>query len=214
MNRRTKFFLFLMTVHGSLLVTSTVAGSKLFALPLGLTASATVISYMLTFVVLDTVAELYGAALPRLVINLGLFGMALSALYFKLAIALPPAPTWHHQHAFETVFTASWRIWFAGWFSYLISQHFDVWGFLKLREVTHGRAPLTIRALAGMLIGQLFDTVVFLTFAFYGEFALLPAIIGQYLIKIMVASFGAPLVPIFVALGRHYLRGEADQLLP
>lgn len=70
-----------MTLHGSLLITSTVAGSKLFALPFGLSASATVVSYMLTFVVLDAIAELYGDKLPRLVINLGLVGMALSALY-------------------------------------------------------------------------------------------------------------------------------------
>jgi uncharacterized PurR-regulated membrane protein YhhQ (DUF165 family) len=79
--RRIKFFLLLMTLHGSLLITSTVAGSKLFALPFGLSASATVISYMFTFVVLDAIAELYGAKFSRLVINLGLIGMALSALY-------------------------------------------------------------------------------------------------------------------------------------
>lgn len=64
-----------------------------------------------------------------------------------------------------------------------------------------------------MLIGQLFDTVIFLTIAFYGEFPLFPAIIGQYLIKILVALLGAPLVSIFVALGRNYLRGKADQPL-
>ena len=64
MGSRTKLFLLLMTLHGSLLITSTVAGSKLFALPFGLSASATVVSYMLTFVVLDTIAELYGDKLP------------------------------------------------------------------------------------------------------------------------------------------------------
>ena len=113
MGRRIKFLLFLMTLHGSLLITSTVAGSKLFALPFGLTASATVVSYMLTFVVLDVIAELYGAEFSRLVINLGLIGMALSALYFKLTITLPPAAGWPDQAAFATVFGASWRIWLA-----------------------------------------------------------------------------------------------------
>ena len=121
--RRIKFFLFLMTLHGSLLITSTVAGSKLFALPFGLSASATVISYMLTFVVLDAIAELYGAKFSRLVINLGLIGMALSALYFKLTIALPPAGVWPYQQAFETVLGSSWRIWLAGWLAYLASQY-------------------------------------------------------------------------------------------
>ena len=139
MERRTKLFLFLMTLHGSLLITSTVAGSKLFALPFGLSASATVISYMLTFVVLDTIAELNGAKLPRLVIKLGLVGMALSALYFKLTIALPPTDVWPHQAAFETVLSSSWRIWLAGWLAYLASQYLDLWGFLKMRDLTRGK---------------------------------------------------------------------------
>jgi uncharacterized integral membrane protein (TIGR00697 family) len=143
--RRIKFFLFLMTLHGSLLITSTVAGSKLFALPFGLSASATVISYMLTFVVLDAIAELYGAKFSRLVINLGLIGMALSALYFKLTIALPPAGVWPYQQAFETVLGSSWRIWLAGWLAYLASQYLDLWGFLKMRDLTQGRAPLADR---------------------------------------------------------------------
>lgn len=181
-----------MTLHGSLLITSTVAGSKLFALPFGLSASATVVSYMLTFVVLDAIAELYGDKLPRLVINLGLVGMALSALYFKLTIALPPAAAWPHQAAFEIVLSSSWRIWLAGWLAYFASQYLDLWGFLKMRDLTRGKAPLVVRAFVGMLVGQLFDTVVFMTIAFYGSFPLGPAILGQYLVKVAVASPGGP----------------------
>lgn len=211
--RRIKFLLFLMTLHGSLLITSTVAGSKLFALPFGLSASATVISYMLTFVVLDVIAELYGAKFSRLVINLGLIGMALSALYFKLTIALPPAAGWPHQAAFATVFGSSWRIWLAGWLAYLVSQYLDLWGFLKMRDVTHGKAPLTIRAFVGMLVGQLFDTVVFVTVAFYGSFPLVPALVGQYVVKVAVASFGAPLVWLAVFLGKRWLSRAAGSPL-
>jgi uncharacterized integral membrane protein (TIGR00697 family) len=205
MNRRTNFFLFLMTLHGSLLITSTVAGSKLFALPFGLSASATVISYMLTFVVLDTIAELYGDKPPRLVINLGLVGMALSALYFKLTIALPPAAAWPHQAAFETMLSSSWRIWLAGWLAYLASQYLDLWGFLKMRDLTRGKAPLAVRAFVGMLVGQLFDTVIFISIAFYGSFPLGPAMVGQYLVKVTVASLGAPLVSLAVFSANRFV---------
>lgn len=203
MGRRIKFLLFLMTLHGSLLITSTVAGSKLFALPFGLSASATVISYMLTFVVLDVIAEIYGAEFSRLVINLGLIGMALSALYFKLTIA--PAAGWPDQVAFATVFGASWRIWLAGWLAYLASQYLDLWSFLKIRDATRGKAPITIRALVGMLVGQLFDTVVFVTVAFYGSFPLGSTLVGQYVVKVAVAFVGALLVWLAVDLGKRWI---------
>lgn len=202
METRKKYFLVLMTLHGSLLVTSTVAGSKVFSLPYGFSASATVISYMLTFVVIDTIAELYGRTYSRLVINLGLFGMAVSAAYFQVAILLPPADVWPHQHAFQTVLDSSWRIWLAGWVAYLVSQHLDVWSFLKLGEVGLGRIPLALRAWIGMLVGQFFDTFIFISIAFFGEFPLGPALIGQYVVKVMVATAGAPLVPLAVSLGR------------
>lgn len=213
MERRTRLILVLLTLHGSLLVTSTVAGSKLFALPFGLSASATVVSYMLTFVVLDTIAELYGAALSRLVINLGMLGMAISALYFNLTIALPPAAAWTQQAAFEAVLGSSWRIWLAGWFAYLVSQYFDLWGFLKMRDLTGGKAPLALRAFVGMLVGQLFDTAVFIAIAFYGAFPLVPALLGQYLVKVAFASLGAPLVWLAVGLARRFI-GESSPRTP
>jgi queuosine precursor transporter len=99
MDKRTQYFIVLMTLHSSLLVTSTIAGSKFFALPLGFSASATVLSYMFTSIILDSIAELYGRQYSRFVINLGLVAMALSTVYFQFAIWLPPAGFWKEQKA-------------------------------------------------------------------------------------------------------------------
>ena len=203
---RLKYFLLLMALHGSLLVTSTVAGAKVFALPFGFTASATVLSYMCTFIVLDTIAELYGRQFSRLVINLGLVGMAVSALYFELAIWLPPADGWSHQAAFEMVLNSAWRIWLGGWAAYILSQNLDLWSFLKLKDMVWiGRGSLAFRAWLSMLIGQLLDTLVFMTIAFYGVFPLGSAIVGQYLVKVIFATIAAPLVSIGVWIGRDWI---------
>lgn len=203
MPRRTQYFLLLLALHGSLLVTSTVAGSKVFALPFGYSASATVFSYMLTFVMLDSIAELYGRAYSRMVINLGLIGMAISALYFELTIVLPSASFWQHQEAFETVLNSSVRVWLGGAVAYLLSQYLDLWSFLALRFLGRGKFALTLRAWLGMLAGQLIDTVIFITIAFYGTVPLISAIIGQYSIKVIFAFFAAPLVSLAVIVGRR-----------
>lgn len=78
-----------------------------------------------------------------------------------------------------------------------------------MRDVTQGRAPLALRAFVGMLVGQFFDTTVFVTVAFYGSFPLGPALVGQYLVKVAVASLGAPLVWLAVVLGKRWV-GRAD----
>jgi uncharacterized integral membrane protein (TIGR00697 family) len=137
--------------------------------------------------------------------------MALSALYFKLTIALPPAAGWPDQAAFATVFGASGRIWLAGWLAYLASQYLDLWSFLKIRDATRGKAPITIRVLVGMLVGQLFDTVVFVTVAFYGSFPLGSTLVGQYVVKVAVAFVGALLVWLAVDLGKRWI-GRPESL--
>ena len=198
------YFLLLMALHGSLLITSTAAGSKLFALPFGLSASATVLSYMCTFVILDTIAELYGRRYSRLVINLGLLGMAVSVAYFKLAIALPPAEFWRHQSAIESILGSSWRIWLGGWIAYILSQHLDLWSFLALKDRSFiAGNSIAFRAWVSILIGQLIDTVIFMVIAFYGEFSLGPAIVGQYLVKLIFVTLAAPLVPFGVWIGKR-----------
>jgi len=208
MERRTQYFLVLMTLHSSLLVTSTIAGSKLFALPFGLSASATVLSYMLTFVILDTIAELYGRQYSRFVINLGLVAMALSAVYFEFAIWLPAADFWKEQKALETIIGSSWRIWLGGWTAYMVSQYTDLWSFLRLKELPLGRS-LAFRAWVSMILGQLIDTVIFLTIAFYGTEPVGAIIVGQYLIKLVIATLATPFVSLGVGLGRSYF--ERDQ---
>jgi uncharacterized integral membrane protein (TIGR00697 family) len=210
MDIRQKYFLCLMTLHSSLLVTSTTAGSKVFALPFGLAASATVLSYMLTFVILDSIAELYGRIYSRFVINLGLLGMAISAAYFQFAIMLPPAEFWKEQRALEAILGSSWRIWLGGWTAYVLSQYLDLWGFLKLKDMARGRGSLVFRAWASMLIGQLIDTSIFITVAFYGTDPVGSIIIGQYLTKVVIATCASPLVWVAVVFGRK-LMGEAKR---
>jgi uncharacterized integral membrane protein (TIGR00697 family) len=177
-------------------------------LPFGLTASATVFSYMFTFVILDTIAELYGRAYSKFVINLGLLGMAISAIYFEFTIFLPAADFWNEQRALEAILGSSWRIWLAGWTAYLLSQYLDLWTFLKLRDIPLGRKSIALRAWAAMLVGQLFDTTIFVMLAFYGTDPVGSIILGQFLVKAIIAGLTSPFVSVAVLFGRKLL-GDA-----
>ncbi|HXY99106.1 MAG TPA: queuosine precursor transporter [Stellaceae bacterium] len=201
-DKNLRVFVVLLTIHTSLVIASNAAGSKLIALPLGLAASATVISYMLSFVLLGSIAELFGRALARLVVNVGLAAVALSVTFFELAIRLPAAAFWMHQPEFEQVLGSTPRLLAGGWTAYLVGQHLDVWGFFRLKRTRLGGEFLWLRSWGGTLLGQLIDTVIFITIAFAGTAPLLPAIAGQYLVKLVVASLTAPLIYVAVGWGR------------
>jgi uncharacterized integral membrane protein (TIGR00697 family) len=205
MTRGLALLVCLSSLHTGLLITSMVAGGKLVALPFHLSASATVLSYTLTFVILDTLAELYGPAVSKFVITMGLVSMIFAALYMAAAALLKPPPGVAGQDAFAVVLSASWRIWFAGWFAYIISQRLDVWSFLFLRRAGLIGSSIMARAWVSLTLGQLVDTALFVTIAFVGTTALVPVILGQYAVKILIATVTIPLVSVAVATGRRFL---------
>jgi uncharacterized integral membrane protein (TIGR00697 family) len=210
-SRRLALLICLASLHTALLVTSMVAGAKLVALPFHLSASATVLSYTLTFVILDTLAELYGPSVSRFVITMGLVSMVFAAAYMETAALLRSPPGAANEEAFRIVLTASWRIWFAGWIAYVISQRLDVWSFLLLKRVGGIGASVAARAWFSLIFGQMIDTALFVTIAFAGTTALLPVIAGQYAVKIVIATVTIPLVSIAVALGRRFVRDGAEK---
>ena len=58
----------------------------MIAVPGGLAASATVFSYMATFVILDTISELFGKRYSAITINVGLTALVVSVLFFQLSV--------------------------------------------------------------------------------------------------------------------------------
>jgi uncharacterized integral membrane protein (TIGR00697 family) len=205
---RTRAFVYLMTIHSAVLVASNAGGSKIIALPGGLAASATAMSYIMSFVILDSIAEIFGRAYSRTVINVGLLARLVSVVFFELSIALPPSPVWHNQEAYEQVLGSSPRILVGGWSAYLLSQYIDLYSFLSLKGTRLGGRFLWLRAWGAMAVSQIVDTVIFVTIAFYGVVPLLSTMVGQYLIKMVFASVATPIVYLFVGLGRTML-GEA-----
>jgi queuosine precursor transporter len=204
-SRRLALLICLASLHTALLVTSMVAGAKLVALPFHLSASATVLSYTLTFVILDTLAEIYGPSASKFVITMGLVSMVLAAAYMETAAVLPGPPGAGNQDAFRIVLSSSWRIWLAGWIAYVISQRLDVWTFLLLKRVGLIGSSIMARAWISLTVGQTVDTALFVTIAFAGTTALLPVIGGQYAVKILISTVTIPLVSIAVALGRRFV---------
>lgn len=208
--RTFRAYVLLLTLHTALLVASNAAGAKMIAVPGGLAASATVGSYMGTFIILTIIADKFGRQYSKLAINVGLIALAISVAFFQLAIITPAAEFWKNQGAFEAVLGASARILAGGWLAYFVAQHLDVWGFFKIKTTEFGKRALWLRALGAMAIGQAIDTVIFMTVAFYGEFPILPAILGQYALKVVIAIIAIPIVYVGVHLVDRYI-GEPSE---
>ncbi len=168
---------------------------------------AAVLIYAATFLMTDVITEIWGKREAQLAIIGGFLANIFLVLGVYLTIKWPGARFWQAQQALESILGLTPRIVFASMVAYLISQTHDVLAFHFWKRKTRGR-HLWLRNNLSTAVSQLIDTGIFITIAFYGILPLVPLIIGQYLIKLIIALCDTP----FCYLGVKILVGKKIQI--
>ncbi len=191
--------LILLTVFITSLCTSVLIGGKIVGF-LGLTFSATAITYALTFPMTDTIAEVWGRKKATQIVLVGLIATVLTFIFTQIAIYLPSASFWMGQESFMATFGLVPRIVIGGIIAYTISQYHDIAAFHYWKKWTKGK-HLWWRNNASTWVSQLIDTIIFITIAFAGVVpvgGLLTMVFGQYLVKMVIAVVDTPVVYLLV----------------
>ena len=123
--------------------------------------------FPLTYIVGDVLSEVYGLRAARKAILIGFAMAVLAAVTFWVVQLSPAADGWGNQEAFEAVLGFVPRIVLASICGYLVGQLLNAYVLVKIKERTREKA-LWLRLIGSTLIGELADTVVFCTIAFYG----------------------------------------------
>lgn len=123
--------------------------------------------FPLVYIAGDILSEVYGFKAARKAILIGFAMSILAALTFWLVQISPPAEAWGNQEAFESVLGFLPRIVLASVAGYLVGQLLNAWVLVKIKERTQEKA-LWLRLLGSTAVGELADTIVFCTIAFYG----------------------------------------------
>lgn len=123
--------------------------------------------FPLTYILGDVLAEVYGFKAARRAIVLGFCVSILASVSFLLVQHAPPAADWGHQAAFEAVLGFVPRIVAASLAGYLAGQMLNAYVLVAIKRLTHERS-MWARLIGSTLAGELVDTLVFCTIAFYG----------------------------------------------
>ena len=196
----TAFIILACIFSGSMAISACI-GSKLVNV-FGLTASATVLAYSITFLMTDVISEIWGKRRANIIVVAGFLTIVIGYLLIKLAIVWPAASFWEDQAAFERLFGVSLRIIVGGLLAYLASQFHDVWAFHFWKKKTKGK-HLWLRNNLSTLVSQFIDTTIFATVAFYGITPLFPLILGHYTVKVVIAVLDTPFAYLLVWLLRR-----------
>src|SRR5580704_2865986 len=175
--RRYKFLDLLTIAFIVVLLVSNLVGPKIcqfgpFDLPVlrslgAIRVSAAQLLFPITYICGDVFTEVYGYAASRRAIWMGFFAMGLLAVMGQIAVVLPPAPGWHDQQAFATVFGLVPRFAIASLVAYWAGEFTNSYTLAKLKLITDGRFLWT-RTIGSTIIGQFVDTALLVLIAFWG----------------------------------------------
>ena len=145
---------------------------------------AGVLFFPISYVFGDVLTEVYGYAKARKVIWAGFAALLFASIMAAVVVALPPAPFWKNQGAYEVAFGNTWRIVAASMIAYFCGEFVNSYVLAKMKIASEGRA-LGQRTIGSTICGEAVDSAIFYPLAFYGT-GIIP---NEVLPQVMVAQF-------------------------
>ncbi len=187
------------------LLTANTIASKLITVG-GIVFTAGVVIFPLSYVLGDVLTEVWGYGAARRVIWLGFACNAVMVAAIWVGGEIPAASFWKGQAAYDEILGHTPRILVASFVAYLVGEFANAFVLAKLKIATRGRW-LWMRTIGSTLVGQAFDTVVFVTLAFAGTVpggVLTGIIVAQWVVKVAYEAAATPLT--YAAVG--YLKAS------
>ena len=236
LTRSEGLYTFFAATFAVVLVLTNIIGVKLFVLfPEGgpswlnggesVTLTSGILTYPITFLLTDLVAEVWGKKRADLMVVLGFVMSLLMLAIVKLAVPLTPSAFWtipelgfddsaKLQAAYEATFFYPGILLGASMTAYLVAQLFDVRLYHFWWRVTKGK-HMWIRNNGSTLISQLVDTIIvnsiFLRWGLNFEWStIFKIIVAVYICKVVLAACDTPLIYLGRALVLRYLGIERD----
>ena len=157
--RNYRYYSFIMAAFVTVLLCSNIIGSPKVAQVGPLSLGAGIFFFPISYFFGDILTEVYGYAQSRRVIWAGFGALIFASVMTELVLALPPAPGWPNQKAFELVLGSTPRITFASMTAFFVGEFCNSFVLAKLKVKMGGR-HLWLRAIASTSVGEAVDTAI------------------------------------------------------
>jgi uncharacterized integral membrane protein (TIGR00697 family) len=153
--------------------------------------------FPLSYIFGDILTEVYGYRRSRKVIWLGFVAALLMANIYLYVGMLPVAGDWPFQKDYDNILGLTPRIVIASLIAYFAGEFTNSFTLAKMKLWTRGRWLWT-RTIGSTLVGELVDTLLFVSIAFYrapgfSDSLLLTIAISNYVFKVGVEVLFTPI---------------------
>ncbi len=193
MEKRYKYLGFITAFFVTVLLISNIASSKIVVLG-PFTFDGGTILFPLSYIFGDILTEVYGYSRSRRVIWAGFLMLILASVVFMVIGALPSAPGWDGQQAYDKILGLTPRIVVASMLAYFSGEFSNSYILAKMKVWMNGRA-LWMRTIGSTIVGEAVDTGLFVVIAFWGVLStdlIIAVIISNYIFKVGVEVIFTP----------------------
>lgn len=176
--------------------------------PIAVTAG--LIVFPVSYIINDCIAEVWGFRKARLIIWMGFLMNFFVVALGQIAIAIPAAPFWEGEEAFDFVFGMAPRIAAASLTAFLVGSFINAYVMSRMKVASQGR-HFSARAILSTVAGESADSLIFFPLAFGG---LMPV---NELMKMMVvqvvlkAAYEIVILPVTIRVVNYIKRvDESD----
>ena len=202
-----RYFDFAMAAFVAIILLSNVLGAGkvaeiwLPALDIYWPFGAGILFFPVSYVLGDVLTEVYGYARARRVIWAGFAALLFMAFMSWVVVALPPAPEWKNQGAYETVFGQVPRIVFSSIVAFWAGEFVNSFVLAKMKIRTGGR-HLWMRTIGSTIAGEGVDSLIFYPLAFWGAEGWTPGLVLTVLVTqwVLKVSWEVLLTPLTYAV--------------
>lgn len=207
--RQYRYYDLVMALFVTVLLCSNLIGAAKVAMFGGFPFGAGVLFFPISYIFNDVLTEVYGYARARKVVWAGFGAMIFASFMSWVVVALPPAPGWADQAAYETVFGQTPRIVFASLTAFFAGEFANSFVLAKMKVWTEGR-HLWSRTIGSTVVGEAVDSAVFYPVAFLAVWPtelVLQVMATNYLIKV---GWEAAITPITYRVVRFLKVAEQE----
>lgn len=196
----SKLFMIIGIVYVACLLLSNLVAGKLWAVTDSITLPAAVMLFPITYIFGDIFTEVYGFKKARMIIWMGFALSFFAVLVYLITIELPHPGYFENQRAYEIVLGTTPRVALASFIGYLFGEFSNSIVLSKLKVKTRGKS-LWLRTIGSTLVGEGFDSIIFILISFYGTMensVVFKMILFQYAFKVCYEIIFTPLTYIIV----------------
>lgn len=172
----------------------------------GFTVPGGILLYPLSYFFGDIIAEIYGYKIARHILWVALLWQLAFSILINIMLKIPPAPFWHNQAAYETVFGPTIIYCVSCLVGTVLGGFANIYAISKWKILVKGRY-FWLRSIASTTIGEAVFSVVALTPVFinshtFGTIAKI--VICSYVFKLIYTIIMSPFIVIFSNFLKKY----------